>query len=375
MSEPASLSEFLSSCDAVERLIRLPETVCIDDILIRGGDRFSDIFLVQALIGLLNRSPPLTLKWTGHQAATFFSLASKHAILGCMLLHDKVRHEYADGTIFPTVKARLAINQSKLVFDWFSEPKALLCGDHFGLGRQRELYLSSASTGIQPLEHFEELIYPYVETQLAVGVEDKTAFKWRAALTSIVFELFENTDLHGRTDWNGKVLQNSIRGLLFRDAEVSGYHALQKKSPAPIRCLEIGVFDSGVGYYGKYCKKQLTDIVPIQEEWDVLHQCLSTHLEDGAVPNVGEGQRGIGLYEVLRALKFLNGAIEFRTGHIHAYRSFLPGDLLVQMEPSDSKLRPNMPKPALLDYSKKYFSKPTKETAVSGTAVRVLIPV
>jgi hypothetical protein len=375
MNIPTLLSHLLVSQEAVEAMPHAPEVIRIDADLGFNANMSSNVFLIQSFISLLNRSATTTLEWYENSVDQFLASPCTYGFLACMILHSNVRHTVSNGSVFPIKKARLAIQSARLSFDWFSEPKALLCGDDLGLGRQRELYISSTSTGIRSREHFESLIYPYVEAQLAVSVEEKNAFKWRAALTSIVFELFENTELHGKTDWQGKVLKNSIRGLLLKDIEVHAYQANQAKNPKSIRCLEIGVFDSGVGYFSKNRKKPLSEDVPIQEEWDVLHQCLSTHLEDGTAPIVGKGQRGIGLYEVLRALKFLNGAIEFRTGRLHAYRSFLPGDLLLQMESSESKLRPNMPKPTLLDYSSKYLSRPTKETSVIGSAVRVLIPV
>lgn len=373
MSDHPSLSEILASADSVESMMSAPEIVLVDNKYVSNND-IVDVMMIQSIIGLLNRSSHVTMVWDSNAAKTFAQSPSSFPILACFVLHANVKNVLDNDEEFPIKIARININQTRLTFDWFSEPKILLCADHLGLGRQRELYLSKTSTGIRPREHFEALVYPYIETRLAVSVSEQNAFKWRAALTSIVFELFENTDLHGRTDWQGKVLQSSIRGILFKDVVAMPYQARVEQKDQSVKCLEIGIFDSGVGYFCKNRKAPLNDDVTLKEEWDVLHQCLSTHLEDGVSPNLGKGQRGIGLYEVLRALKFLNGAIEFRTGRLHAYRSFLPGDLLLQMESKDSKLRPNMPKPTLLDYSKKYLAIPSQQSTVVGSAVRVLIP-
>jgi hypothetical protein len=325
-------------------------------------------------VALLNRSSIATFIWPTAAVAEFAQSPASHPLLACLVLHTGTKHVIQEGGEFPLKAVRLALWATRLRFDWFSEPKVLLCADHLGLGRQRELYLSSSSTGIRSREHFESLVFPYVESRLAVSVGERNAFRWRAALTSIIFELFENTDLHGRTDWDGRVLQNSIRGLIFKDVTIDPYLVTRKQSGRKLRCLEIGVFDSGVGYFSKSRQRPLTDEVSIKDEWEVLHYCLSTHLEDGTAPGVGEGQRGIGLYEVLRALKFLNGAIELRTGRLHAYRSFLPGDLPLQLESPDSRSRPKMPKPRLLDFRNKYFPVPSVETITVGSAVKVLIP-
>lgn len=368
------LSSIFSSTSVVEEMASTPETVLVDQKVIAESQRLSDVMLIQGMIGLLDRSSTTNFVWNAEVVLKIIQSPISYPLLGCLILHANARHSLESGKEFPLRAIRTQLSQARLRFDWFSEPKALLCADHLGLGRQKELYLSQTATGIRDREHFESLIFPYVEAKLAVSVTDEAAFKWRAALTSIVFELFENTDLHGRTDWHGKVLHNSIRGLLFRDTAVLPYQPGARMPGASLKCLEIGVFDSGVGYYGKKTKGLLGSDVSVREEWEILHQCLSTHLEDGASPNLGKGQRGIGLYEVLRALKFLNGAIEFRTGRLHAYRSFLPGDLLLQMESKESKLRPNMPKPTLLDYSRKFFAVPTEQLQVVGSAVRVLVP-
>jgi hypothetical protein len=368
------LSLIFSSTKNVEEAVSAPETISVDEGSLAATDAVSDVMLIQGVIGLLDRSSATNFVWHPAVVRQLLQSPISFPLLGCLVLHVNARHTLQFGEEFPLKTIRAHIYQARLRFDWFSEPKALLCADHLGMGRQKELYLSQSATGIRDREHFESLIFPYVETRLAVSVGEQAAFKWRAALTSVVFELFENTDLHGRTDWTGRVLHNSIRGLLFRDTLVHPFQPGTRMAQEAIRCLEIGVFDSGVGYYCKNQKKSLSDEVSVRDEWDVLHRCLSTHLEDGVAPNLGKGQRGIGLYEVLRALKFLNGAIEFRTGRLHAYRSFLPGDLQLQMESKESKLRPNMPKPTLLDYSRKFIAVPTEELKVVGTAVRVLVP-
>jgi hypothetical protein len=357
----------------MERTPSAPERLVVDKEFLYDRDSIADVLRIQSFNALLNRSASTRVTWSNDAARDFLASPASFPLLASMILHSAVEHEIAEQGQFPLRHARLSIWETRLRFDWFSEPRTLLCADHLGLGRQRELYPSNESTGIRSREHFESLIFPYVERRLAVGVSERNAFKWRAALTSIVFELFENTDMHGRTDWHGRVLQNSIRGMIFRDSRVRPYLA-KDDDLQTIDCLEIGVFDSGIGYFSQFKKRELSSDVSVKEEWDVLHRCLSTHLEDGMELGVGEGQRGIGLYEVLRALKFLRGAFEIRTGRLHAYRSFLPGDLPLQMESRDSKEKPNMPKARLLDMTNKYTAAPTVHQITGGSAVRVLIP-
>ena len=372
MPSNPTLTQLISDIAALETLPCAPEAVVVDDGIFLGVDG-TNVLVIQTVIGLLNRSPSVKLAWSLASLKVFQTSPSAFPLLACLVFHSNTLHTLETGQPFPLKAIRNKIHQTRLRFDWFSAPQSLLCADHLGLGRQKELYQSPIASGIRPREHFETLVFPYIESQLAISVTEGKAFKWGAALTSIIFELFENTDLHGKTDWSGKVIQNSIRGLVFKDSLINPYQSTGS-SKKPMRCLEIGVFDAGVGYFCKSRKMPLTKDVTLEDEWRTLHLCLSTHLEDGLTPNFDKGQRGIGLYEVLRALKFLEGAIEFRTGRLHAYRSFLPGDLRVQMEPKES-VRPNMPKPKLLDLSRKFLAIPTEHAASAGSAVRVLIPV
>jgi hypothetical protein len=296
-------------------------------------------------------------------------------VLATALLHNRIRHVIV-GEFEPPALApiRSTLSKYRLLFDWFSAPQTLLCADHLGLGRPKDLYGQTSTPGIRPREDFEQLVFPFIERQLAIDLDEKKAFKWRAALASVIYELFENTDLHGKTDAQGKPLSPSIRGLVFREIPLQRYQPNPKLVPPRARCIEIGVFDTGVGYFERSRKSAITFNTELQLEWDVLHACLSTHLDDVVDSASDRGLHGIGLYEVLRALKFLSGAIEIRTGRLHGYRSFLPGDLPLQMESADSKDRPNMPKPTLLDYKQRYIKRPTQHSLVRGSAIRVLVP-
>ena len=63
-----------------------------------------------------------------------------------------------------------------------------------------------------------------------------------------------------------------------------------------------------------------------------MHKCFARHSNPEQLDH-RERQRGMGLYEVLRALQELEGSIEVRTGRLFAYRSFFEGELLPQMRP------------------------------------------
>jgi hypothetical protein len=66
--------------------------------------------------------------------------------------------------------------------------------------------------------------------------------------------------------------------------------------------------------------------------------------------------------------------LEVRTGRIHGYRSFLEGELRIQLEPDTSETRPGMPKASLLDVDRKVTSFPSPRDLVRGSVVRVVVP-
>jgi hypothetical protein len=82
----------------------------------------------------------------------------------------------------------------------------------------------------------------------------------------------------------------------------------------------------------------------------------------------------MGLYEVLRAIQSLKGRVEIRTGRLFAYRTFLDGQVQAQMQPMATMAHFAWPKPRLLDVEKKYVAVPSKQDALVGTSVRVVVP-
>jgi hypothetical protein len=115
--------------------------------------------------------------------------------------------------------------------------------------------------------------------------------------------------------------------------------------------------------------------VPVEVEYAIVLKCLGRHSENArAIPDSRPGHRGMGLYEVLRALEAMQGMLEVRTGRIHGYRSFLEGELRLQLEPGTSETKPGMPKASLLDVDRKVASYPLPRELVRGSLVRVVVP-
>jgi hypothetical protein len=295
-------------------------------------------------------------------------------------------------------KARVALLNHRLSADMFSERQVLVCLDSQRPSLPFDLY-DPSTRRLRPDADFESLIDDLVFAQHGAGFQAEKLSKLRLALAVILRELLENTDDHAKTDGEGSVLKpNSIRGVLVkRILESRRLPKAGAVNAPPVPCLEFTVFDSGIGYYNSYRRQLLqgqargepvvvgdkqADIirqfelgpnVPAETEYAIVLKCLARH-SDKAIPDPRPGHRGMGLYEVLRALKMMQGMLEVRTGRIHGYRSFLEGELRMLLEPESSETRPGMPKASLLDVDRKLATTPAVREPVRGCVVRIVVP-
>lgn len=251
-----------------------------------------------------------------------------------------------------------------------------MCADGAGETLPVDLY-DLKTLKLHPREDFETLVVEALVAQLDDSVGRATIYKSASALGVIVAELFENTEMHGKLDLDGKPLgKDSLRGLIFKRVKIE----LPILRPTPgaartqvIDCFEASIFDSGVGYFSSYTRDKMKNNTSLDDEWMVLHNCLERHY----YPDLADhraGHRALGLYEVLRALQTLKGRIEIRTGRLFAYRTFLDGEIQVQMQPRAEFSHLAWPVPKLLDVEKKYRARPSENEPLIGSSVRIVIP-
>ncbi|WP_151072642.1 hypothetical protein [Cupriavidus oxalaticus] len=338
-----------------------------------------EVVAIQRLISLSRGGASIRVIWARDVSEHVAAAPALYPLQAVLLLLDGVEHviEEADGTRRNAMfgPARRKIYGYLPSTDLFADRQALLCADTRGQGRPSSLY-SSETGQLLSRADFDSLISEILSAQTAVNVSSTRAFIFRQTVSTIVAELFENAELHGRAAMDGTPIKKSgIRGIIF--------HRIQSHAPAQARSaasvgsaadvLEISVFDAGLGFYGSYSGQPLQEEVPLEDEWEVVHQCMLRHFEDD-VSGVGPSHRGMGLYEVLRGLKVLGGRIEVRTGRVYGYRTFMQGEPKLLLEAQASRSRPGMPKPRLLDKTRQFVTVPTVHEQLVGAAIRVLIP-
>lgn len=340
-----------------------------------------EVFAIQRLLSLARNTTPINVRWPFDLLARMPTVASLHPLLAVAASLQGATHESAgigaEDVDDLLARARRQIFTYRLRGDFFTDSQVLLCVDARGHGRPLDLY-DRSSNGLRSREDIETTVLGVLSPQLNSAETASQKFALAGALAVVVAELFENTHLHGRLDSaKTPVGPDAMRGLLFRRISVTLPEHLQSGRLVAARevpGLEVSIFDSGIGYFASYTRQALDSSTDLAEEWKVMHKCFARHFHPELVDH-RQRQRGMGLYEVLRALQELKGSVEVRTGRLFAYRSFFEGELLPQMRPpSGPWARISLPKPVLLDVQNRLAPRPTANDAVIGAAVRIVVP-
>lgn len=407
MAEPHPIFHLLLSDLATT--VPLPEKGC--DIVIEVPDSYLNDerfelagiegLAIQRLVTLAHYAASLKIFWHTAAARRLLDSPSVHPLAAVALCLNNAEHTLPkDSTLHPDAfeRARTKLLGHQLAADMFSDRQALICLDYERPSLPSDLYEPSTRR-LRPEADFQSLVDDLVYAQHGAGFKAEKLSTLRMALAVILRELLENTDDHAKTDIDGSVFKpNSVRGLVVK--RILEPLRLPKRTAAslpPVPCLEFTIFDSGIGYYNSYRRQllrgqargepvvvgdKLSDMVrkfelgpdvSVETEYAIVLKCLGRHSVN-AIPDPRPGHRGMGLYEVLRALKMMQGMLEVRTGRVHGYRSFLDGELRIQLEPDTSETRPGMPKASLLDVDRKVVNYPAPRDLVRGSVVRVVVP-
>ncbi|MDZ7861562.1 hypothetical protein [Acidovorax sp.] len=379
-------------------VVEVPEAYLTDERFEHAG---IEGLAIQRLLTLANSVEYLNFSWSVLAAKRIISSPAVYPLAAVALCLKNASHECVGEesiTANDFLRAQQKLLSYRLSSDMFSDRQALVCLDYQNPSLPFDLY-DESSKRLRREDEFESLVEDLLFAQRGAGFKAEKLPNFRLPLAVMLHELMENTDDHARTNYDGSVLRpNAVRGMLVK--RIFQYRKLptreSEKSP-PIPCLEFTVFDSGIGYYNSYRRQlmkgqargepvevgdrqaeiirkyELGAEVPMDVEYAILQKCLSRH-SNRAIPDPRPGHRGLGLYEVLRSLKMMQGMFEVRTGRIHGYRSFLSGEIQLQLEPETSKDRPGMPKASLLDATDRFSHKLTSQQLVRGTVVRIVVP-
>ncbi|RYH65949.1 MAG: hypothetical protein EON54_05420 [Alcaligenaceae bacterium] len=335
----------------------------------------SDAFVIQRFLSAIAQASSANLVW--HESAINAISASPGTVplLCSAIMLDNVSHQLEGGGAPMSASRRTSlrkrVEKHRLAPNWFDSADSIVCADYISKGWHKDIY---ASPGIlKDRNALESLLSILIDAKID-GLEDADLLrKWKDSLAAVIYELFENTHIHGRFDYDGNaIVKDVMRVLLIRRISVTtGGNQKKTKNEKLVSALEISVLDSGVGFFGSRHARRIQPSDNLEVEWQNLKECLEVHVDE---PATTDSHRGIGLYEVLRALHFLKGSLQVRSGRVFGYRSFFSNDLSIQMEPKTSNERPGMPKVRLFDFNDPYRPTPTRNTEVRGVVARTLVP-
>lgn len=257
--------------------------------------------------------------------------------LAVALVADEVRSmggQPIRDRLFELALERLRIVQGPRPSDGSRGPQfELMCADHLGLSAPSLLYVLD-SYGVARLRDataFRDLAIQIMAATVPASLEAMLPRDTRTTLASALYELFRNTEEHGRLDDRGDQLRRSLRGIHARR------HAIEPATLADIvgnfeplanwarmlprpradsrdaQMLEVSVFDSGPGFAARWSGRPLDTIAP-QEELDAIVHCFSKHVSSKA-----RSAAGLGLCNLIDLLRAKGGFLRLRTGRRSLY--------------------------------------------------------
>lgn len=182
-------------------------------------------------------------------------------------------------------------------------------------------------------------------------------------------ELLKNTQEHATSDFDYQEYLAHVEGLIVSwqemastayKADFQGHPRLQQfwqreevlvrgGNDTALRCLQLSFFDTGPGFASRFARKPASEM-----SLDAERQALLSAIERNASTKRETGS-GNGFPEVLAALRDVGGLISVRSGKLHLFNAFVPGDDRDLFEFSD--------------WSTKALA------AVEGAVVSVLLPI
>ena len=196
-------------------------------------------------------------------------------------------------------------------------------------------------------------------------------------LSELLFELIDNTEQHGKSDFTRGIFKKSVRSVVLnmhlltkrRDlSRVCGennptaeYINSVKDDNKTLHLLEISIFDSGPGIYKSFLKNEASS--SIKDEAKTLSESF---LDEVTSKPAGYGV-GRGLNKARLILNDRRGFISIRSGRLSVYRNYklIPLTNLNNFESLDIKF---------FDEKTRQSSEFSEMKSVEGVSYTILVP-
>lgn len=194
-------------------------------------------------------------------------------------------------------------------------------------------------------------------------------------LGQVIYELIENTEQHGKLEFNTGRVSKSVRGLIIdyklitkeqnsesiggESTAITDYLEGIRANNRTVHLLEISIFDSGEGIFKSLESNRVLGF-SLEEEVKIVEKSFAKGVTSKA-DFLGYGR---GLFNVRSVLDKRKGFISLRTGQIGVYRDF---NLQPLYESEQDPL-------SLFDEINKLNSSYSKLASVEGLACSILVP-
>lgn len=180
-----------------------------------------DVFVVQRFLTFLRKFNRPKLIWSESAINALKRAPGAVLLLSSAILLDDVIHETeASVEIKPSVRVSLRdlVSSNKLSPKWFDLSDSIVCADYISRGWHPNFY--SAPGLLKNRDEIEKLFNPIIGANIE-GMKDADLLKkWKDSLVSVVYELFENTHIHARYDYdNATIKKDVIRAVTIRNIE------------------------------------------------------------------------------------------------------------------------------------------------------------
>lgn len=220
------------------------------------------------------------------------------------------------------------------------------------------LYSKSGPDTVRGISEFLDLLKNLLQT-MSGGLASQLDGVQLGLLSSLVYQLFLNTDQHGAYDVSGKRYEAGVRGIsvkltsvnhpkelidlagddvplksyLTKSTVVRGQGRVQPdagEAPKeagigkPIRFIELSVFDTGPGMGLRWLSKKSGALsyadFGVADELAAVRECFEKHATTKSVQSAG-----VGLSTAVSAMGKLNAFMTLRTGRMSLYQDFSTG--------------------------------------------------
>lgn len=165
------------------------------------------------------------------------------------------------------------------------------------------------------------------------------------AMSGLIYELFANTDEHATTDVNGDFYGRAVRGLVIKRHRVKNSDVFRFCGDQPefnryflkrnannikphLDAIEISIFDSGPGLARRWLSTN--EDISLEEEQQATRTCFEKYLTTKHTVS-----SGLGLFQVIQSLSYLQGFLRIRTGRVSLFQSFDRINKEVQFQPKN----------------------------------------